>query len=144
MLQCKSPDCRKQFSVKVGTIFEDSPLGLDKWFVAVWFIANDKNGISSCELARAIGVTQKSAWHMLHRIRTAMCTKTFHKLKGINMHANKKMRGRGAVGKAIIHGLLERSGEFHGDTMKNKPVPKGLEKFDGLLSKLAKVPKPGN
>ena len=127
MLQCKNPDCRKQFSVKVGTIFEDSPLGLDKWFVAVWCIANDKNGISSCELARAIGVTQKSAWHMLHRIRTAMFTKTFLKLsgevesdetfiggKGINMHANKKMRGRGAVGKAIIHGLLERSGEFRG------------------------------
>ena len=104
MLQCKNPDCRKQFSVKVGTIFEDSPLGLDRWFVAVWCIANDKNGISSCELARAIGVTQKSAWHMLHRIRTAMFTKTFLK-------------------------------------MKNKPVPKGLEKFDGLLSKLAKVPK---
>lgn len=77
LLQCKSKECRKQFSAKVGTIFEDSPLGLDKWFVAVWFIANDKNGISSCELARAIGVTQKTAWHMLHRIRTAMATRTF-------------------------------------------------------------------
>ena len=82
MLQCKNTDCRKQFSVKVGTIFEDSPLGLDKWFCAVWCIANDKNGISSCELARAIGVTQKSAWHMLHRIRTAMATRTFRKLNG--------------------------------------------------------------
>jgi transposase-like protein len=80
MLQCKNPDCRKQFSVKVETIFEDSPLGLDKWFVAVWCIANDKNGISSCELARAIGVTQKSAWHMLHRIRTAMFTSQLLKL----------------------------------------------------------------
>lgn len=80
MLQCKNPGCRKQFSVKVGTIFEDSPLGFEKWFVAVWCIANDKNGISSCELARAIGVTQKSAWHMLHKIRTAMFTKTFKKL----------------------------------------------------------------
>ena len=70
MMRCK--DCRKQFSSKVGTIFEDSPLGLDKWFVSVWAIANCKNGISSHELARAIGVTQKTAWFMLHRIRTAM------------------------------------------------------------------------
>src|SRR5687768_4271496 len=82
MFQCKSKDCRKQFSTKVGTIFEDSPLGLDKWFVAVWSIANAKNGISSCELARAIGVTQKSAWHMLHRIRLAMRTKSFRKIIG--------------------------------------------------------------
>lgn len=70
MLRCKN--CRKQFSHKVGTIFEDSPLGLDKWFVAVWCIANCKNGISSHELGRALGVTQKTAWFMLHRIRKAM------------------------------------------------------------------------
>ena len=70
MLKCR--DCQKQFSVKVGTIFEDSPLGLDKWFVAVWCIANAKNGISSHELGRALGVTQKTAWFMLHRIRKAM------------------------------------------------------------------------
>src|SRR5438874_5834860 len=69
MLRCK--DCRKQFSVKVGTIFEDSRLGLDKWFVATWTLTNCKNGISSHELAREIGVTQKSAWHMLHRVRLA-------------------------------------------------------------------------
>lgn len=69
-LRCK--DCRKQFSYKIGTIFEDSPLGLDKWFVAVWCIANCKNGISSHELARALGVTQKTAWFMLHRIRPAL------------------------------------------------------------------------
>src|SRR4051812_30767433 len=62
MLRCK--DCRKQFSCKVDTIFEDSPLGLDKWFVAVWCIANAKNGISSHELGRALGVTQKTAWFM--------------------------------------------------------------------------------
>ncbi len=65
--ECKEKHPRKQFSAKVGTIFEDSPLPLDKWFVAVWSIANCKNGISSYELGRAIGVTQKSAWHMLHR-----------------------------------------------------------------------------
>lgn len=73
-LQCKG--CRKQFSHKVGTIFEDSPLGLDKWFVAVWCIANARNGISSHELGRALGVTQKTAWFMLHRIREAMGCKS--------------------------------------------------------------------
>src|SRR5438046_4596752 len=67
---CKN--CRKQFTVKVGTIFEDSPLGLDKWLPATWLIVNAKNGISSCELARSLGVTQKTAWFMLHRIRLAM------------------------------------------------------------------------
>lgn len=127
MLQCKSKDCRKQFSVKVGTIFEDSPLGLDKWFVAVWCIANAKNGVSSCELARTLEVTQKTAWFMLHRVRLAMKTGTFRKLTGEvevdetfiggksrNMHRGKRERkiaGRGAVGKAIVQGLLERGGE---------------------------------
>ncbi len=70
--ECKSKHPRKQFSAKVGTIFEDSALGLDKWLVALWLVANCKNGISSRELGRAIGVTQKSAWHMLRRIRLAM------------------------------------------------------------------------
>jgi transposase-like protein len=125
MLQCKVKECRKQFSVKVGTIFEDSPLGLDKWFVAVWCIANAKNGISSLELGRALGVTQKTAWFMLHRVREAMKTRTARKLSGEvegdetfiggkakNMHVGKReklIRGRGAIGKAIIQGLLERT-----------------------------------
>ena len=77
LLQCRAKGCRKQFSSKVGTIFEDSPLPLSSWFVAVWCIANAKNGISSCELGRALGVTQKSAWFMLHRIRLAMRTNFF-------------------------------------------------------------------
>jgi len=80
LLRCK--DCRKQFSSKVGTIFEDSPLGLDKWFVAVWAIANCKNGVSSHELSRTIGVTQKTAWFMLHRIRVAMECETPDKFDG--------------------------------------------------------------
>lgn len=125
VLKCR--DCKKQFSYKVGTIFEDSPLGLDKWFVAVWCIANAKNGISSHELGRALGVTQKTAWFMLHRIREAMRTGSFRKLSGTiesdetfiggeaaNMHKHKrerKIRGRGAVGNRIVHGLLERGGE---------------------------------
>ncbi len=78
----KCRECRKQFRVKVGTIFEDSPLGLDKWLPALWLLANAKNGISSYELARALGVTQKTAWFMLSRIRLAMQTKSFKKFSG--------------------------------------------------------------
>src|SRR2546423_8885826 len=80
--QCKSAHKRRQFSVKVGTIFEDSPLGLDKWLTAVWMIVNCKNGISSYEVHRALGVTQKTAWFMIHRIRLAMQTGTFEKKMG--------------------------------------------------------------
>ena len=126
MLCCK--DCRKQFSYKVGTIFEDSPLGLDKWFVAVWCLINCKNGISSYELSRALGVTQKSAWFMLHRIRTALEQGTLEKkmtgtveadetaIGGLakNMHKHKrkeKVQGRGVSGKQIVHGVLERGGK---------------------------------
>lgn len=135
LLQCKAKDCRKQFSVKVGTIFEDSPLGLDKWFVAVWCIANAKNGISSCELARSLEVTQKTAWFMLHRVRLAMKTGTFRKLSGEvesdetfvggkakNMHKSKRanaIKGRGPVGKAIVQGLLERGGELRAQVVAN-------------------------
>jgi transposase-like protein len=135
LLQCKTKDCRKQFSVKVGTIFEDSPLGLDKWFVAVWCIANAKNGISSCELSRSLEVTQKTAWFMLHRVRLAMKTGTFRKLAGEvevdetfvggkakNMHKRKRaetISGRGPVGKAIVQGLLERGGEVRASVVAN-------------------------
>jgi len=127
MYQCKDKDCRKQFSVKIGTIFEDSPLGLDKWFVAVWCIANAKNGISSHELGRALGITQKSAWFMLHRIREAMKTGSFRKLQGTiesdetfvggkaeNMHKakrEKKITGRGPVNKTAVQGIMQRGGE---------------------------------
>src|SRR5262249_26551262 len=124
MLRCK--DCRKQFSYKVGTIFEDSPLGLDKWFVAVWCITNAKKGIRSYELSRALGVTQKSAWHMLHRVRLAMQDDAPMRLSGVieadesfvggkakNMHKSKRkarIKGRGFLGKSIVQGILERGG----------------------------------
>jgi transposase-like protein len=104
--------CRKQFSVKVGTIFEDSPIGLDKWLTAMWMLANCKNGVSSYEIARALQVTQKSAWFMLHRIRYAQHHGTIDKMTGTieadetfiggkarNMHKVKrerKIHGRGA------------------------------------------------
>ena len=74
--QCASHHAKRQFSVKVGTIFEESPIGLDKWLVAMWMILNCKNGISSLEIKRALKVTQKTAWFMLHRIRLAQQGKT--------------------------------------------------------------------
>ena len=125
-LMWKCLECKKQFSVKVGTIFEDSPVGLDKWLTATWLLANCKNGISSYEIARGLGVTQKTAWFMLQRIRYAMHHGTFNKMTGTveadetfiggkarNMHAATKARtpfshGRGGAGKAIVFGLLER------------------------------------
>src|ERR1700736_571066 len=80
--QCSSHHAKRQFSVKVGTIFEDSPLGLDKWLPCVWLITNAKNGVSSHEIGRALGVTQKTAWFMLHRIRKIMQGKDGGKLGG--------------------------------------------------------------
>src|SRR6266850_1943202 len=77
--ECREKHPRRQFSAKVGTIFEDSPISLSKWFVAIWLISSAKNGISSYEIHRSIGVTQKTAWFMLHRIRLAMQAKSFEK-----------------------------------------------------------------
>ena len=127
---CMDCTTQKQFSVKVGTIFEGSPIKLDKWFAAMWLLTNAKNGISSYEIHRALGVTQKTAWFMMHRIRVAMQTGSFvkDKLGGIvevdesfiggkarNMHKSTKERrgitGTGAVGKTAVMGLLERHGE---------------------------------
>jgi transposase-like protein len=126
--ECKCCQEKKQFSVRVGTIFEDSALPLDKWLAAIWMIVNDKNGVSSYEVHRAIGVTQKTAWFMLQRIRLAMQSGTVEKLKGEveadetyiggkarNMHVDrqrKRGRGTGGVGKAIVMGLLERHGKI--------------------------------
>jgi len=128
--QCKSVHAKRQFSVKVGTIFEDSPIPLEKWMPAVWALVNDKNGISSWELHRMLGVTQKTAWFMLHRIRLGLADKpdgtkignneggggvevdeTFVGGKLQNMHKDRKLaynaRG-GAKGKAIVMGMLDR------------------------------------
>jgi len=78
--KCKA--CKRQVSVKVGSIFEDSAIPLDKWLAAMWMIANSKNGVSSHEMARSLGITQKSGWFLLHRVRLAMQTGTFEKLDG--------------------------------------------------------------
>ncbi len=126
----KCKDCKRQFSVKLGTIFEDSPLGLDKWLCALWMIVNCKNGISSYEVGRDLGITQKSAWHMMHRLRLAMkappsrqfgggnreveADETFIGGKGRNMHKSvhdRRMINTGKADKAAVFGILERGGE---------------------------------
>jgi transposase-like protein len=127
MWECRGTHVRKQFTAKRGTIFEDSPLGLDKWFAAIWMIANCKNGVSSYEIHRGIGVTQKTAWFMLHRIRLAMETGSFLKGPGDheadetfigglakNMHKSRRektIKARGASGKAVVMGVLRRGSE---------------------------------
>ncbi len=109
--------CHKDFTVKAGTIFEDSPLPLSKWLTAMWLIANCKNGVSSYELARALKLTQKTTWFMSHRIREAMRAGSFDKMTGTveadetyvgGLEKNKLKSGRGAVGKAIVQGVIER------------------------------------
>ncbi len=129
----KCRKCRKQFSVKVGTVLEDSPIGLDKWLPAIWMTVNSKNGISSYEMGRALGVSQKSAWFMLHRIRLALKAGSLEKklcgeveadesfvggkvrLMNSKTRARKLAKGKlstgGTVGKAIVMGMLERHGE---------------------------------
>lgn len=126
--------CKRQFTIKVKTIFEDSPLGLDKWMIAFWMLANCKNGISSYELAKTIGITQTSAWFMLQRIRKVLGGRKFGnttKLGGTggpieadetfvggrvrNMHRSRRVKftaeegyNGAATGKTIIQGLLDR------------------------------------
>jgi transposase-like protein len=128
--QCKSVHHHRQFSVKVGTIFEDSPIPLSKWLPAAWQLINCKNGISSYEIHRAMGVTQKTAWFMLHRLRLALQNGSLVKLgnrggevevdetyiggRARNMHRDKrlkKMNSTSRQGKTTVMGILERGGE---------------------------------
>ncbi len=133
--QCKG--CKKQFTTKLGTIFEDSPLGMDKWLPAVWLIANAKNGISSHELARSVGVTQEPRGTCC-TVRLAMQAGTFEKFlkgeveadetfiggKARNMHPGKrKAKGTGTVGKAVMMGLLERHENKGESSVRIKHVP---------------------
>ncbi|MBV9720070.1 MAG: IS1595 family transposase [Candidatus Eremiobacteraeota bacterium] len=121
-------DCKQQFTAKVGTVFEDSPIGFSKWLPAFWLIASNRNGISSHELGRALKVTQRTAWFMLHRIRLAMETETFDKLTGTieadeayigdksEKMSKKRRRAIEAAGqtayssKAAVFGMVERKG----------------------------------
>jgi transposase-like protein len=128
---------KSQFSIKVGTIFEDSAISLDKWLLAMWMLANCKNGVSSYEIHRAIGVTQKTAWFMLQRIRLAMqgenagtlsgeveVDETYIGGKARNMHKDRKARmlsgkGGGTVGKTGVQGMLERGGKVRVQVIDN-------------------------
>ena len=137
--QCKSAHAKRQFTAKVGTIFEDSPLGLEKWLPAVWIITSAKNGVSSCEMARTLGITQKSAWFMLHRIRLALQAGTMMKVggnggeveadetfiggKARNMHLSVKARritGTGTKDKVAVMGILERGGKVKTIVVPNR------------------------
>jgi transposase-like protein len=131
MWRCKA--CKKEFTVKVGTIFEDSPLGLDKWFPAFWLELASKKDFSSYQLGRAIKVTQRTAWFMLHRIRAVMQTENGEPLSGeVEVdetfvggkerfkHASKRKHlGRGAVGKAAVMGLLQRHGQIRAKSVRS-------------------------
>jgi transposase-like protein len=153
MFQCRTRHPKAQFSAKLGTILEDSPLGLDKWLPAVWMLASNRNGVSSWELHRAIGVTQKTAWFMLHRIRLAMqdeltggmlggeveVDETYIGGKARNMHKDRKARalegkGGGSVGKVGVQGMLQRGGKIRAEVIDNSQqatlIPNVLKHVD--------------
>jgi transposase-like protein len=122
--ECRNKHSKRQFSLKTGTIYEDSPLGLDKWLTATWLITNCKNGVSSCEIARALNITQKTAWFLDHRIRVSFGLETPNKFSGHveadetfigqkarNMHKSvraRKITGTGGKDKTMVMGILER------------------------------------
>jgi transposase-like protein len=134
--QCSTHHPKRQFSVKVGTIFEDSPIGLDKWLAATWMLTNCKNGISSYEVGRALQVTQKSAWFMLHRIRLALQDESFGKVSGEVevdetfiggaarfMHADRRrvrITETGTKDKTPVMGILERGGKVRASVIPNR------------------------
>ncbi len=139
LFQCKAKHPRKQFSVKVGTVFEDSPIALSKWLLVAWMLGNCRNGMSSHEVARTIGITQKSAWFMLHRLREAMkaepqiltgvveADEAFVGGKIQNMHKRKRpvgagfsKRATGGMAKTMILGLLERAGIVQTEIIQNR------------------------
>jgi len=134
--KCAKHHPKREFSVKVGSLCEDSAIGLDKWLTALWLITNCKNGISSCELARDLGVTQKTAWFILHRIRLAMQDENFGKLNGHvevdetfiggkarNMHMDVRKRritGTGGHNKTVVFGALERGGRVRASVVADR------------------------
>jgi transposase-like protein len=143
MWQCRTRHPKAQFSVKVGTIMEDSALGLDKWLVAIWMQTSMKNGVSSWEIHRALKITQKCAWHMLHRIRLGLqdseggklageveIDETFIGGKARNMHKSKRERvitGTGGTDKTVILGMVERGGKVKAmvvDSRRKKELQK--------------------
>lgn len=137
--QCASHHAKRQFTVKTGTLFEESPIGLDKWLMAMWLVVNCKNGISSYEVHRAIGVTQKTAWFMDHRLRMAVYGGSFEKMTGHveadetfigaksrNMHKDVRARritGTGGKDKTAVMGILERSKDGKVSKVRTTVIP---------------------
>lgn len=136
---CREKHEAPQFTLKTGTIMEDSPIGLDKWLTAMWMVVNCKNGISSYEIHRALGVTQKTAWFLDHRIRLALTEGSFDKLTGHveadetfiggkarNMHASKRARritGTGGKDKTAVMGILERGKDGKASRVRTSVIP---------------------
>jgi len=135
--KCSSHHAKREFSIKVGTVMEDSAIPLDKWLTVIWLVTNCKNGVSSYEIARDVKVTQKSAWFMLHRIRLAMqddffgsklggeveVDETFIGGKARNMHVSKRQRritGTGGKDKTAVMGILERGGKIRTAVIPNR------------------------
>ena len=134
--KCYAKHASPTFTLKSGTVFEDSPVGLDKWLPALWLVVNCKNGISSCELARDLGVTQKTAWFMAHRLRFALtdggtgllsgeveADETFIGGKARNMHVAKRARritGTGTKDKTAVMGILQRGGKVRTKVVPNR------------------------
>lgn len=133
----KCGDCRKRFSIKVGTIFEDTKIELRKWIMAVWMVTSHKKGIASTQLSRDIGVTQKTAWFMLHRLRHAARTQSFNRpLEGEvevdetyvggkvgNKHKHERTGKRGTAGKTAVVGALERGGQAVTAVVARSDIP---------------------
>jgi transposase-like protein len=150
--KCYSKHERPRFSLKTGTVFEDSPLGLDKWLPALWLVVNCKNGISSCELARDLGVTQKTAWFVAHRLRFSLtdggsdllsgeveADETFIGGKARNMlisEHKRRITGTGTKDKTAVMGILERGGK-----VKTTVVPSRKKKV--LQAEIKSMSKPG-
>jgi transposase-like protein len=138
--KCSTHHPKREFSVKVGTLFEDSPIGLDKWLASTWMLTNCKNGISSYEIGRDLKVTQRTAWFMMHRIRMAVhdesfgsklggeveADETFIGGKARNMHKSKRERvitGTGGKDKTVVMGMMERGGEVRAFVVDNRRKP---------------------
>jgi transposase-like protein len=151
LFKCFEKHPRQKFSLKVGTIFEDSPIGLEKWLPAMWLLVNCKNGVSSWELHRAIGVTQKTAWFMLQRLRLALqgedggtlggeveMDETFIGGKARNMHAKKrkeKIHGTGGTDKEIVFGMVERGGKVRASHV----VTRGKDELQKIIREQVEV-----
>lgn len=137
--KCKNPKCAKQFTVKLGTIFEDSPIGLDKWLIALWMLVNCKNGISSYEVGRDLGITQKSAWFVLQRLRLALQDGSVELVGGDGKHVEvdetfiggaarfmhkerhrRMITDRGTKSKIAVMGILERGGKVRTHVVGNR------------------------